>query len=72
MKTVNTVPSSFPGIAHIYITKEGAGGGGYAGLEAIPFSLPRNCDILSLKFRAQEAFPRGEKPLMSVPIFGFN
>ena len=28
MKTANTVPGSFPGIAHIYITKGGAGGGG--------------------------------------------
>ena len=29
MKTVNTVPGSFPGIAHIYIKKGGAEGGGW-------------------------------------------
>lgn len=48
--------SSFPGIAHIYIRKEGAGwgggweggrveGGGWVGLGVIPFIMPGNCSV---------------------------
>ena len=45
--------SSFPGIAHIYIRKEGAGGGGrgrvagggWVGLGVIPFIMPSNCSV---------------------------
>lgn len=55
MKTANTVPGSFPGIARIYIKKGGGvsgGGGGWVDLEVIPFIMPSNCSILSLLFRA--------------------
>lgn len=36
--TANIVPGSFPGIAHIYIKKGGAGNGGWAASELIPFT----------------------------------
>ena len=37
--------SLVPGIAHIYIRKEGAGGGGWVALGVIPFIMPRNCSV---------------------------
>lgn len=45
MKTANTVPGLFPGIAHIYIKKGGAGGGGWVRLDIIPFIMPSNCSV---------------------------
>lgn len=64
-KTANTVPCSFPGIAHIYIKEGGVGGGGRVGVEAIPFCVlyKVTTTFYPSKFRAQEACPRGEKLL---------
>lgn len=53
------MPGSFPGIAHIYIHEGGAGSGSRVGLEAIPFIVPRNFYIWSLKkISTEEALSR--------------